>query len=111
MQNIDFNISEEYEEKEIGSIQYFNGQTSKYYSEESMLRAYKSKFDNEFLNGIQSYNISTKNGKTRHGLQYELIKEQYNELGLEYTKLDYMLNYVYCNDDKDNRDFDIELVR
>ena len=111
METINFNISEEYEEKPIGNIQYFSGHKNNYYSEESMLRSFKCKVDNELFGGMQSYNIFTKNGKTRHGLQYELIKAQYEELGLEYTKLDYMLNYVYRDNDKDNRDFDIELVR
>lgn len=111
MGHINFNISNEYEEDVVGEIEYYNGQHNYYYSEESMIRAFKNKFDKKFLQGIQSYKLSKKNGKTRHGLQYELIKEQYEELGLEYTELDYVLDYICRDNNNDNHELDVELVR
>ena len=110
MENINFNISNEYEDKPVGIVKYANGEEYTAYSEESMLRAYKENWLVD-VTTIKEYETYTNNGKTRHGLNYELIKSQYEELGLEYLKLDYMRDYVYNNQNRDNRDLDFELVR
>lgn len=111
MENIDFNISNEYEETAVGMVTYTNNDYYVAYSEESMLRAYKENWLSQITN-IKEYNIFPNDEKIRHGLQYELIKAQYEALGLEYTKLDYIYNYVNNNDNRENdNNFELDLVR
>lgn len=110
MESIDFSISNEYEENIVGIIEYSNGACFPHYSEESMLRAYKEKGFEDIID-IKEYVIFPDEEKHRHGLQYEIIKEQYNKLGLEYLKLDYMRDYVYESNNKDDNDLFMEFVR
>ncbi|MBO5397641.1 MAG: hypothetical protein J6A36_01720 [Clostridia bacterium] len=111
MNNIDFNVSNLKEKYIVGSIKFFNGEHIAYFNETDMLKDFRETWNNVGMFGIQNYNVFPTDDNERHGLQYELIKEQYEQLGLEYTKLDYMSNYVNNKENSENDNLDIELVR
>ena len=71
----------------------YSGETIDYFSEKEMLKDFKETIYSEGVNSVK-YKLNRTKEKPRHGLKYELLKEESDEYGLDYTKDGYEKNYI-----------------
>lgn len=87
--NFDYSISKEIEDAPIGYLKFlYSGEIIDYYSEEKLLRDFKNSVYSQGINAIK-YKINKTIEKPRHGLKFELLKEEADEYGVDYTKEEY----------------------
>lgn len=91
---LDYSVSEEIERVPIGYIKFlYSGETIDYFSEKEMLKDFKETIYSEGVNSVK-YKLNRIKEKPRHGLQYELLKEEADEYGADYTKEEYEKSYI-----------------
>ena len=99
----DYTISDEKEKIPIGYVKsLYNDEIIEHYSEQSMLKDYKNIVNNEGINSAR-YKIYKTDIKPRHGLRYELLKEEAGEYGEEYSKEEYEKDYSKCLEKSNNK--------
>lgn len=91
---LDYSVSEQTEKIPVGYIKYlYSGETIEYYSEKELLKNFKETVYSEGVNSVQ-YKLNRTKEKPRHGLKYELLKEEADEYGADYTKEEYEKTYI-----------------
>ena len=91
---LDYSVSDQTEKIPVGYIKFlYSGETIDYYSEKELLNEFKETIYSEGVNSVK-YKINRSKEKPRHGLQYELLKEETDEYGADYTKEEYEKSYV-----------------
>lgn len=88
-----YSVSDETENAPIGHLEFlYSGEIVEYYSEQELLKDYKESVYSQGINSIKvKINRTTEN--PRHGLKYEILKEQADEYGTDYTKEEYERAY------------------
>jgi hypothetical protein len=88
-----YSVSDKTEYAPIGHIKYlYPSEVIEYYSEKELLNDYKNAVYNEGINAVKVKINGTKNNP-RHGLNYEILREEANEYGVDYTKEEYERAY------------------
>lgn len=91
--NFNYSVSDKSEDAPIGHIEYlYSGEIIEYYSEQELLKNYKDSVYSQGINAIK-VKINRTLKVPRHGLKYEILKEQADEYGVDYTKEEYERAY------------------
>lgn len=89
----DYTISEEKEDEPVGYIiDLYSNEKIDYFSEKELLKEYKDIVYNKGINAVR-VKVNSKSNNQRHGLKYEIAKEQIGEYGLDYSKEEYERAY------------------
>lgn len=89
----DYSVSDKKEDESIGYIKYlYSNEIIEYYSEKELLKDYKESVYSQGINAIK-VKINRTLENPRHGLKYEILKEQADEFGTDYTKEEYERAY------------------
>lgn len=89
----DYSVSDRTEDAPIGYLEYlYSGEIIEYYSEQELLKDYKDSVYSQGINAIK-VKINRTIEKPRHGLKYEILREQADEYGTDYTKEEYERAY------------------
>ena len=89
----DYSVSDRIENAPVGYLEYlYSGEIVEYYTEQELLKDYKDSVYNQGINAIK-VKINRTLEVPRHGLKYELLREQADEYGEDYTKEEYEKTY------------------
>lgn len=89
----DYLVSDKNEDIPVGYIKYlYSNETIEYYSEKELLKDYKESVYSQGINAIK-VKINRTLENPRHGLKYEILKEQADEFSTDYTKEEYERAY------------------
>lgn len=89
----DYSVSDKKEDTPIGYLKYlYSNEIIEYYSEKELLKDYKESVYSQGINAIK-VKINRTLENPRHGLKYEILKEQADEFGTDYTKEEYERAY------------------
>lgn len=88
-----YSVSDRTEDAPVGYLKYlYSGEVIEYYSEQELLKDYKESVYSQGINAIK-VKINRTLQVPRHGLKYEILKEQADEYGTDYTKEEYERAY------------------
>lgn len=89
----DYLVSDKKKDEPIGYLKYlYSNEIIEYYSEKELLKDYKESIYSQGINAIK-VKINRTLENPRHGLKYEILKEQADEFGTDYTKEEYERAY------------------
>ena len=89
----DYSVSDKTEDASVGHLEYlYSGEIIEYFSEQELLKDYKESVYSQGINAIK-VKINRTIQNPRHGLKYEILKEQADEYGADYTKEEYEREY------------------
>ena len=88
-----YEVSERSEDVPVGYLKYlYSGEIVEYFSEQELLKDYKDSVYSQGVNAVK-VKINRTLENPRHGLKYEILKEEADEFGTDYTKEEYERAY------------------